>query len=184
MEDSGEQALIERCRAGSDVAFRELVDRYKRLIYGVILRTVSDRSRADDLAQEVFLRVHRGLPSFRGDASLATWLFRITRNVCLEVRDRQQFEQSLDGLLDEDRPYPEPGTVDRAFAEIELKDRLDKAMALLPPAARFLVSAHYLGGQKYEDLAQALDLPMGTVKTHLFRAKRRLRQLLENEDER
>jgi len=92
MEESGEQALVERCRSGSDAAFRELVDRYKNLVYGVILRTVADRSRADDLAQEVFLRVHRGLPAFRGESSLSTWLFRITRNVCAEVRDPRQFE--------------------------------------------------------------------------------------------
>jgi RNA polymerase sigma-70 factor (ECF subfamily) len=178
MEESAEQALIERCRSGSDAAFGELVDRYKNLVYGVILRTVADRSRADDLAQEVFLRVHRGLLSFRGQSSLATWLFRITRNVCLETRDRRQFERSLESV-DADHRRIEPQATDRAFTDLELRDRLDKALAQLPPAARFLVSAHYLGGQKYEELAQALDLPVGTVKTHLHRAKRRLRALLE-----
>jgi RNA polymerase sigma-70 factor (ECF subfamily) len=181
MEESAEQALVERCRSGSDEAFRELVDRYKSLVYGVILRTVADRSGADDLAQEVFLRVHRGLPAFRGESSLSTWLFRITRNVCAEVRDQRQFERSLDAVDDNRRPLVSPGTADRAFADMELRDRLDKALAQLPPAARFLVSAHYLGGQKYEDLAQALDLPIGTVKTHLHRAKQRLRALLEGE---
>jgi RNA polymerase sigma-70 factor (ECF subfamily) len=181
MEESAEQALVERCRAGDDEAFRELVDRYKTLVYAVVLRTVTDRSRADDLAQEVFLRIHRGLPAFRGESSLATWLFRITRNVCVEVRDRRAFEQSLDELDDEGRPRVEHAAADQAFDRIELRDRLDKALARLPAAARFLVSAHYLGGQKYEQLAQALDLPIGTVKTHLHRAKRRLRTLLENE---
>jgi RNA polymerase sigma-70 factor (ECF subfamily) len=181
MEESDEQTLVERCRSGSDDAFRELVDRYKNLVYGVILRTVADRSRADDLAQEVFLRVHRGLPAFRGESSLSTWLFRITRNVCAEVRDQRQFERSLDAVDDNRRPLVSPGAADRAFADMELRDRLDKALAQLPPAARFLVSAHYLGGQKYEDLAQALDLPIGTVKTHLHRAKQRLRALLEGE---
>lgn len=181
MEESGEQALVERCRSGSDAAFRELVDGYKNLVYGVILRTVADRSRADDLAQEVFLRVHRGLPAFRGESSLSTWLFRITRNVCAEVRDPRQFERSLDAVDDNRRPRVDLGTADCAFADMELRDRLDKALAQLPPAARFLVSAHYLGGQKYEDLAQALDLPIGTVKTHLHRAKQRLRKLLERE---
>ena len=178
MEESAEQALIERCRSGSDAAFAELVDRYKNLVYGVILRTVADRSRADDLAQEVFLRVHRGLPAFRGQSSLATWLFRITRNVCFETRDHRQFERSLESV-DTDRPRIELQATDRACSDLELRDRLDKALAQLPPAARFLVSAHYLGGQKYEELAQALDLPIGTVKTHLHRAKRRLRALLE-----
>lgn len=179
MEESVDQALIARCRAGSDEAFRELVDRYRNLVYGVILRTVADRSRADDLAQEVFLKVHRGLPSFRADSSFATWLFRITRNVCLEVRDRRQFERSLDALDAEGRPFVQPAAPDRAFAALELRDRLDKALAELPAAARFLVSAHYLGGQKYEELAAALDMPVGTVKTHLYRAKRRLREILE-----
>jgi RNA polymerase sigma-70 factor (ECF subfamily) len=181
MEESAEQALIERCRTGSDAAFRELVDRYKNLVYGVILRTVSDRSRAEDLAQDVFLRVHRGLGSFRGDSSLATWLFRITRNVCAEVRDDRQFLRSLDALDEDDRPLIEAATTDRSFAEFEMRDRLDKALSQLSPAARFLISAHYLGGEKYEDLAKALDMPIGTVKTHLHRAKRRLRaSLLED----
>jgi RNA polymerase sigma-70 factor, ECF subfamily len=181
MKESAERMLVERCRTGSDAAFRELVDSYKNLVYGVILRTVADRSRADDLAQEVFLRVHRGLATFRGESSLATWLFRITRNVCGDVRDRRQFERSLDAVDDERHTPIDPGATDRAFAAIELRDRLDKALAQLPPAARFLVAAHYLGGQKYEDLAEALDMPLGTVKAHLHRAKRRLRALLSED---
>jgi RNA polymerase sigma-70 factor (ECF subfamily) len=181
MRDPAEQALIERCRTGSDEAFREFVDRYKAVVYGVVLRTIADPSRADDLAQEVFLRAHRGLASFRGESSVATWLFRITRNVCVEVRDRRRFERSLDDLDERGRRFFEPGAPDRAFADIELRDRLGKALSQLPAAARFLVSAHYLSGRKYEDLAQALNLPIGTVKTHLHRAKRRLRALLEVE---
>lgn len=72
-------------------------------------------------------------------------------------------------------------TADRAFGDLELRDRVEKALAQLPPHLRFLVSAHYLGGKKYEELAEALNMPVGTVKTHLFRAKRRLRELLETE---
>ena len=179
MEESGDQALVERCRSGSDAAFRELVDRYKNLVYGVILRTVDDRTSADDLAQEVFLRVYKGLAAFRGESSLSTWLFRITRNVCVEVRDQRQFLQSLDAVDDDGQPRLNPGTADRAFVDLELRDRLDKALAQLPSAVRFMVSAHYLGGEKYEDLAQALDMPIGTLKAHLHRAKQRLRALLE-----
>jgi RNA polymerase sigma-70 factor, ECF subfamily len=184
MEESGDQALVEQCRSGSDAAFRELVNRHKNLVYGVILRTVADPSSADDLAQEVFLRVHKGLPAFRGESSLSTWLFRITRNVCAEVRDQRQFLQSLDAVDDDRMPRIDLGTPDRAVAAFELRDRLDKALAQLPPAVRFMVSAHYLGGQKYEDLAQALELPIGTLKAHLHRAKRRLRALLEGNDDR
>ena len=82
MADFDERALIERCRAGDDIAFGELVDRYKNLVYGMVWRMVTDRSQTDDLAQEVFLKVYRGLPYFRGDARLSTWIYRIVANVC------------------------------------------------------------------------------------------------------
>ena len=80
-----------------------------------------------------------------------------------------------------DRPLREPGAADRAYHQIELKDRLEKAIARLPDAYQVLVNGHYLKGLQYEELAEALQLPMGTVKTHLHRAKRRLRVLLETE---
>jgi len=76
-------------RKGDDAAFGELVDLYKNLVYGLVYRMVSDRSRADDLAQEVFLRVYRGLPYFRGEARLSTWIFRIAQNVCTAARSRR-----------------------------------------------------------------------------------------------
>ena len=171
MADFDERELIERCRTGDDSAFGELVDRYKNLVYAMVYRMVPDRSQVDDLAQDVFLKVHRGLPYFRGDARLSTWVYRIVANVCLQARAtgrrpaRTVAEQ-------------EPGSPDSAFADLELRDRLDKAMAQLPDNYRLLVAAHYLQGVQYEALAEALDIPVGTVKTHLYRAKRRLRELL------
>jgi RNA polymerase sigma-70 factor, ECF subfamily len=179
MADFDERALVDRCRTGDDTAFAELVDRYKDLVYGLVYRMVTDRSQVDDLAQEVFLKVHRGLPYFRGEARLATWIFRIVQNVCTQARARRPREVSFgrEGPDGEDLVH-EPGSADRTFAEIELRDRLDKAIAQLPEHYRLLVAAHYLKGVQYEALAEALDLPLGTVKTHLHRAKRRLRELL------
>src|SRR3974377_2139667 len=84
MEDVHERELVERCRSGDERAFQELVDRYKDLVCALIARTVKDRSRAEDLAQDVFLRIHRGLPYFRGEARLATWIYRIVAQVCLQ----------------------------------------------------------------------------------------------------
>src|SRR3954452_9504945 len=83
MEDVHEHELVERCRSGDEHAFQDLVDRYKDLVYALIARTVQDRSRAEDLAQDVFLRIHRGLPYFRGEARLSTWIYRIVANVCV-----------------------------------------------------------------------------------------------------
>ena len=174
-----ERELIERCRTGDDTAFAELVDRYKDLVYGLIYRMVGDRGLADDLAQDVFLKVHRGLPYFRGEARLSTWIFRIVQNVCVQARSGRPPDVSLDAGLGGDRPPRQFGSEDRAFDSLEDRDRLDKALARLPPNYRMLVVAHYIKGVQYEALAEALNLPLGTVKTHLHRAKRRLRELLE-----
>jgi RNA polymerase sigma-70 factor, ECF subfamily len=157
MADFDEEALIERCRTGDDIAFGELVERYKHLVYGMVWRLTSDRSRAEDLAQEVFLKIYRGLPYFRGEARLSTWIFRIVTNVCAQDRSSRPPEPSSESVR-------EPGRHDSAFADLELRDRL--------------IAAHYLEGVQYEALAEALDIPLGTVKTHLYRAKRLLRELL------
>src|ERR1044072_6954985 len=96
MEDVHERELVERCRSGDEHAFQELVDRYKDLVFALIARTVQDRSRAEDLAQDVFLRVHRGLPYFRGEARLSTWIYRIVPNVCLQDHGRAPRTAPLD----------------------------------------------------------------------------------------
>ena len=176
-DEFDEHALIQRCRTGTDdAAFGELVDRYKDLVYGMILRLAGDRSQADDLAQDVFLKIHRGLPYFRGEARLSTWIYRIVMNVCAQARSRPRPEVSLE--RGPDRPPIDPGAADAAFGDLELRDRLDKAIAQLPEQYQFLIAAHHLRGVQYEALAEALDIPIGTVKTHLYRAKRQLRELL------
>jgi len=178
MDESDEQALLERCRGGQDeAAFGELVERYKDLVYGMVHRLSRDRSQVDDLAQDVFLKVHRGLPYFRGEAKLSTWIYRIVFNVCSQERSRTRpVELPLDP--GDGRPPIDPGRLDAAFGDFELRDRLERAMAELPDNYRFLVAAHYLKGVDYKALAEALDIPIGTVKTHLHRAKRLLRERL------
>jgi len=176
---AGERALVERCRAGEESAFQELVDRYKDLVFALIARTVQNRARAEELAQDVFLRVHRGLPYFRGEARLSTWIYRIVANVCTQEHGRAPATVPLHD--DRGRPRAAASGSDRQFGDLELRDRLEKAIARLPANYRLLVAAHYLRGVQYEDLAEALDLPLGTVKTQLHRAKQQLRRLLETE---
>jgi len=179
MEPVPERQLVERCRSGDERAFQELVDHFKDLVFALIARTVQDRSRAEDLAQEVFLRVHRGLPYFRGEARLSTWIYRIVANVCLQGHDRPSSSISMDD--DRMRGEMKMSVTDRHVGDLERRDRLDKAIARLPAHYRLLVAAHYLKGVRYEDLAEALQLPLGTVKTQLYRAKKQLRLLLETE---
>jgi RNA polymerase sigma-70 factor (ECF subfamily) len=181
MHAVNERELVERCRSGDEGAFQELIDRYKDLVFALIARTVQDRSRAEDLAQEVFLRIHRGLPYFRGEARLSTWIYRIVANVCVQeqTRPRPASSVSLDDKRTSERVTPSAS--DRQFGDLELRDRLEKAIARLPANYRLLIAAHYLDGVQYDDLAEALELPIGTIKTQLFRAKQQLRRLLETE---
>ena len=171
MADFDERELIERCRTGDDFAFGELVDRYKNLVYAMVYRMVyrpvtSRRSRAG--------RVPEGasrLPYFRGDARLSTWIYRIVSNVCLQAR--AAVAAGSDGRA--------PGARRAARRRIRRPGAARPAGQGDRAAAgryRLLVAAHYLEGVQYEALAEALDIPVGTVKTHLYRAKRRLRELL------
>jgi RNA polymerase sigma-70 factor (ECF subfamily) len=178
MQAASERELVERCRRGDEQAFQELVEQHKRLVFALIARTVVDRSRADDLAQEVFLRVYRGLPYFRGEARLSTWIYRVVSNVCLQQSTEGRLDASLD---DPNGRVPVPAVTDRHFTDLELRDRLEKAIARLPAHYRLLVAAHYLEGVQYEDLAEAMRMPLGTIKTQLHRAKRQLRRLLETD---
>ena len=180
MRSTSEHELVERCRQGDETAFRELVDQYKGLVFALIARSVTDRARAEELAQDVFLKVHKGLPYFRGESKLSTWIYRIVLNVLSQERSHGTMI-SLDDAQAGDRPPVQIASDDRSFGDLLLKDRLQKAIERLPVQYQVLVNGHYLKGMRYEDLAEALDLPMGTVKTHLHRAKRQLRLLLETE---
>src|SRR5213592_1887285 len=140
MDPAHERELVERCRRGDEGAFQELVDRYKDLVFALIARTVQDRSRAEDLAQEVFLRIHRGLPYFRGEARLSTWIYRIVMNVCLQDQGRPPaLSVDDDGM----GPRAKSSASNRQFSDFELRERLEKAIARLPPNYRLLVAAHY-----------------------------------------
>lgn len=178
--DLNERELVERCRSGDERAFQELVDRFKDLVFALVARTIPDRTRAEDLAQDVFLRVHRGLPYFRGEARLSTWIYRIVANVCAHDMGRP-----IPVSIEDDRVRTQVAAStaarDRQFGDLEVKDRLEKAIAKLPANYRLLIAAHYLEGVQYEDLAEAMQMPLGTVKTQLHRAKQQLRRILENE---
>jgi RNA polymerase sigma-70 factor (ECF subfamily) len=181
MRVTPEHELLDRCRKGDETAFRELVDQHKGLVFALITRSISNRARAEEVAQDVFLKVHKGLPYFRGESKLSTWIYRIVINVLSQERPELASASLDDTGVDDDRPKHQPAADDRSFGDFVLKDRLQKAIERLPIQYQVLINGHYLKGMKYEDLAEALDMPMGTVKTHLHRAKRQLRVLLETE---
>jgi RNA polymerase sigma-70 factor (ECF subfamily) len=121
------------------------------------------------------------LPYFRGEARLSTWIYRIVVNVLSQERPDLATASLDEPHSDEERPRLQPAADDHSFEELVMKDRLQKAIERLPVQYQVLINGHYMKGLRYEELAEALDLPMGTVKTHLHRAKRRLRLLLDTE---
>ena len=122
--DLNERELVERCRSGDERAFQELVDRYKDLVFALVARTVQDRARAEDLAQDVFLRVHRGLPYFRGEARLSTWIYRIVANVCAQDQGRTS-PISIEDDQVRAQVATSTATRDRQFRDLELRDQLE-----------------------------------------------------------
>ena len=179
MTRAADDELVARCLDGIDGAFAELVDTYKSLVFGVISQVVRDQGRVEDLAQEVFLKLYKGLPSYRGDAKLSTWIYRIVRNVCTDAATRDRPTASLDERNARGDLRYDPAVHDGTFHAAELREELERAISELPIEQRFLISAHYFGGQQYQELADILGMPIGTVKTQLHRAKARLRMLLE-----
>ncbi|HEV8306739.1 MAG TPA: sigma-70 family RNA polymerase sigma factor [Methylomirabilota bacterium] len=168
-----------RLRAGEARAFEELVTAYQHRVFGVAVRMLGNGAEAEEVAQEVFLRVHRAIGEFRGEAKLSTWLYAITSRLCLsrlgggERRLGREGEETLTRLRN--------GRADPA-AELErgeLEAALHRAIAELPEDRRLVVVLRDLEGLAYEEIAGVLDLPVGTVRSRLHRARMDLKDKLE-----
>jgi RNA polymerase sigma-70 factor (ECF subfamily) len=174
-----EAALVERLRAGEPLAFEELVRRYQHRVFGVAARMLGNAAEAEEAAQEVFLRVYRAVAEFRGEARLSTWLYAITSRVCLtrlgsgERRLIREGEETLTRLANGEAT---PGAV---LERSELEAALHRAIAELPEDRRIVVVLRDLEGLAYEEIAAALDLPLGTVRSRLHRARMDLKEKLE-----
>ena len=169
-----EPTLVERCTRGDEEAFAELVDRYKIMVFSIIARMVDDTSVSDDLAQEVFIRVHRGLPAFQGKSKLSTWVYQITYRVCLEELKRAHRQHTHIPLENGDEASF--SSVDRNFDQVDLRNTLSHYMARLPPHYKMALTLYYLNSKNYTEVADVMEVPLGTVKTYLYRAKQLLKQ--------
>jgi len=169
-----DQALIDATLAGRPEEFGELVMRYERAVYNLALRTLRDRSEAEDAAQEAFFKAYRALNTFRPGAKFSTWIFTICYRGCC---DRLAKRRRLSGDELPDRADPSAGPEALAERDDEAY-RLRSAIDALPQKYRTVVTLYHLQGKQYEEIATVLNLPLGTVKTHLFRAKEQLRKAL------
>jgi RNA polymerase sigma-70 factor (ECF subfamily) len=184
-----DRALVRTAQKGDAAAFRTLVERYQRRIYQLALGMMKDPDEAMDIVQETFVRVHRYLPSFKGDSSFFTWTYRIATNLCLDAsRKKSRTERvALDGLSDSneaeleaamDPPSAALAGPQRAALNEELKGKLDEALAGLSENHRAILLLREVEGLSYEELAKVLDIRKGTVMSRLFHARLKMQNKL------
>jgi RNA polymerase sigma-70 factor, ECF subfamily len=186
--DNDDAALIERCRAGDVAAFEPLVEKYRQRVWRLAYNTLRDREEAWDVAQEAFIRAYQALPSFRGQSAFYTWLYRIVMNLAADrARSRgaqgRAFgtervpEEDWDRVLPDQNPGGE--APDAAAARREQRQRIVKALDTLPEHHRKIVMLSDLEGLSYREIADTLEIPMGTVMSRLHNARKRLRDALK-----
>jgi len=174
-----EKALIQRAQKGNHNAFAALVDEHQRYVYNLALRVVKDENEALDLTQETFVRAWTALPNFKGQSQLRTWLYRIVTNLC--YNRLPNLRRSLNDLGDdvmEDIPETNFNTPAQEFESNETRRHLHQAMENLDENYRLLITLRYQNELSYDEIASTLNLPLGTVKTGIFRAKEQLRKKL------
>jgi len=175
-----DRELVEAAAAGSRDAFDELVRRHQAAMLTLARVLTGGREDADDLAQEVFVRAWRSLRGFRGDSTFRTWLHRVAINV---VRTSQAREGRLRRWLvrrsAHDEPFDPPARGEPVDATLARRDAIERALATLPSELRVPVTLRDMQGLEYKEIAALLNVPIGTVESRIFRARRRLKPLLE-----
>ena len=174
-----ETTLIQKAQKGDHDAFAALVDEHQRYVYNLALRVVKDENEALDLAQETFVRAWTALPNFKGQSQFRTWLYRIVTNLC--YNRLPNLRRSLNDLGDdvmEEIPEMKFNAPADEFESNETRKHLHQAINQLDEQYRLLVTMRYQNELSYEEIATSLNLPLGTVKTGIFRAKAQLRNAL------
>jgi len=184
-----DQQVVELARAGKEVAYRELLHRYERPVFSLIYRMVRHHAAAEDLAQETFVKVLNALDSYRPEYKFSSWIFKIANNAAIDhLRRREVSTLSLDGAPDARTADEIEATAlqvtdhsPNPLAEVESRElgaTIEQAIAKLRPEYRACILLRHVEGRAYEEIAEALDLPLGTVKTYIHRARLELRESL------
>jgi len=183
------EALVERAKKGDRRAFEGLVDSYKDKVFLYVSRMLHDPEEAHDIAQETFVRAYQSLPGFRGASSFQTWLYRIASNLVIDSvrrhRRREDTAVSLDAPVDTDegqmgRDLADDRRGPEALAESSaVQHEVQRAIAKVTPKLRAVLVMYDIQGMSYQEIAEVLGCPLGTVKSRLFNARSQLKDLLE-----
>ena len=171
-------ALVERCRNGDLAAFETIYRAHSGRLYSVACRMLGNPTDAEDLLQEIFLAAHRKLASFRGEAALGTWLYRLAMNLCLDhLRSRAARAGQVTDALDDEPAMADTGTRKLAERTVAKMD-LERAMAQLPDGCRTAFVLHDVEGLEHREVAELLGIAEGTSKSQVHKARLRLRAML------
>jgi RNA polymerase sigma-70 factor (ECF subfamily) len=188
--------LVRRAQRGDRAAMGALVQSQQSYVYSIALSVMKDPAEAADMTQEAFIRLMRSLHTYRGETKFTTWLYRLATNVCLDGLRRRRGQGaggrsfvSLDLEGDQDEPAPRDRLVDEdpwgrpeeGSALRESAAEVRRAVAELSSGQRLALTLHYFEDMRYEDIAQVMDVPLNTVKSHIRRGKERLSRLLERD---
>ena len=168
--------VIRRARQGDVVAFRQVAEAYERLLFRIAYRMTFDAEDARDLCQEILLRVHRNFGQFDPDRPFEPWLVRVATNVCLNWRKRPRRVEAIGGTEELDRCAPPPEPSDGGPGDAE---QLRRALEALPAEYRLVLALRYEQGHDYGRIAELAGVPLGTVKTWIFRAKGMLKESMD-----
>jgi RNA polymerase sigma-70 factor (ECF subfamily) len=186
---AADQQVVTWAQDGDESAFRELIRRYQRPIFSIIYRMVRDRELAEDLAQETFIKVLNAIDSYRPEHKFSSWIFKIANNAAIDHLRRRELETlSLEGAPDALTTERQEATAlqvrDRTESPLEeleareLGSQIEEAIAGLRPEYRSCIMLRHVEGRAYEEIAEILGLPLGTVKTYIHRARAELRDQL------
>jgi len=181
-----DQEVVTLARKGIEPAYRELVRRYERPVFSLIFRMVRNRELAEDLSQETFIKVLNALDSYRPEYKFSSWVFKITNNAAIDhLRRRELDTLSLEGSPHAETPQMVEATAlqigergETQLEEVENKElggEIERAIAKLRPEYRTCILLRHVEGRAYEEIAEILNLPLGTVKTYIHRARNELR---------
>jgi RNA polymerase sigma-70 factor, ECF subfamily len=184
-----DQEIVALAREGREAAYRELIRRYERPVFSLILRMVRDRQLAEDLAQETFIKALNAISSYRPEFKFSSWIFKIANNAAIDhLRRRELRTLSIDGaphaMSSEEIEATALQVGDKSetpLAELEARElgtAIERAIGRLRPEYRSCIMLRHVEGMAYEEIAQLLDLPLGTVKTYIHRARHELREML------
>ena len=178
-----EQRWIAAARNGDQESFEKFVRLYEKRVFSLTSRMCRNSADAEEAAQEAFLAAWQALPAFRGDASFATWLYRLVSNACVDILRREGRHQVMAGpSLDDEESSPEPpgkSPSPHALAErAELRRQIEAGLAALPPEYRQVLILREIHQCTYDEIAQICSIDLGTVKSRINRGRKRLRKIL------